>query len=166
MDITIKTTEPKDFDQVIKVISLAFKPIPYSNHDEDEIVNRLAQAGDLSVDLVAMAGDLVVGFVAASPVTIAGERCDWYGLGPVAVLPEYQRQGIGQQLIEKSLKDLVLMDAEGCVVVGEPAYYQRFGFKTSAMIYYPGTPEGYFMSLLFKQNSKKGVVRYHDAFYQ
>ncbi len=166
MDITIKTTEPKDFDQVIEVISLAFKTIPYSNHDEDEIVARLAAAGDLAVDLVAMAGDVVVGFIAASPVTIGGERCDWYGLGPVAVLPEYQRQGIGQQLIEKSLKDLIMMHAEGCVVVGEPAYYQRFGFKTSAMIYYPSTPDGYFLSLVFKQNNKRGVVRYHDAFYQ
>ena len=120
----------------------------------------------MSVSLVAEMDGKVVGHVAFSVVTINGEDKGWYGLGPVSVSPELQKQGIGSKLIREGLSLIREKGAKGCVLEGDPEYYQRFGFKTYPDLFYEGTPAPkYFMALPFYDEVPEGKVEFHQAFY-
>jgi predicted N-acetyltransferase YhbS len=106
----------------------------------------------------------VVGHVAISPIKISGDEMDWYGLGPVAVLPSYQRRGIGSALIMDALLALADCRAAGCVVLGDPAFYERFGFKANAALTLPGFSAQHFLVVAFADSIPGGVVSYHEAF--
>lgn len=147
------------------VVDAAFKDHPLSNHKESELVDALRDAGALSASLVAEdETGAVVGHVALSPVTIAGAHRDWYGLGPVAVLPDRQRRGVGRALIETALARLREAGAAGCVVVGEPDYYRRFGFERRHELRFEGATQEVFMALTFGPGAPEGTVDYHPAF--
>ena len=121
-------------------------------------------AGALTLSLVAVQDEALVGHVAFSPVTINDIEGDWYGLGPVSVWPERQRQGIGQALIRDGLHRLKVLRASGCVLLGNPNYYGRFGFEYDPDLFYRGAPSRYFQRLTFCGSSPKGEVRYHPSF--
>ncbi len=87
-----------DREQISQVTIAAFKTLPISNHTERFIVNALRNAGALTLSLVAEIDDRIVGHIAFSPVTISDGAKDWFGLGPISVLPELHRQGIGNRL--------------------------------------------------------------------
>ncbi len=112
------------------------------------------------MSLVAEKDGEIVGHVAFSPVEIHGQAVNWYGLGPVAVRPDKQRQGIGGRLIEAGLDQIKTRGAAGCVVLGA-----RFGFKADPALYFPGVPAEYFQRLDFGDDTRQGVVVYHSAFY-
>src|SRR5690606_39869862 len=78
---------------------------------------------------VAESDGEIIGHVAISPVRISDSADGWFGLGPISVLPEFQGQGVGSQLMKSALDELEARGAAGCVVLGEPGYYGRFGFK-------------------------------------
>src|SRR4030067_894759 len=88
------------------------------NHTEQFIISALRAANVLTVSLVAEIDGRVVGHIAFSPVTISDGSQNWYGLGPVSVLPEYQRQGIGKSLIQEGLSALKGLGGQGCALVG------------------------------------------------
>ena len=106
----------------------------------------------------------IVGHVAVSPVSISSGAVHWYGLGPVSVLPEMQGLGIGSRLITAALAQLQTLSAHGCVVLGEPEYYQRFGFKAEPSLVLADVPAEYFMALGFHDDVPCGNVAYHAAF--
>jgi putative acetyltransferase len=141
----------------------AFDGHPHSDGSEPRIINALRDAGALTLSLVAESDGQVVGHAAFSRVEWTGEG-DWFGLGPVSVAPDRQGQGVGRQLIEAGLADLRRRGARGCVVMGEPAYYSRFGFVQDPRLTYPGPPPEYFMALAFGPIEGAGDVRYHPAF--
>ncbi|WEK57040.1 MAG: N-acetyltransferase [Candidatus Brevundimonas phytovorans] len=141
----------------------AFDGHPHSDGSEPRIIEALRDAGALTLSLVAEVDGQVVGHAAFSPVEWPGQG-DWFGLGPVSVAPDSQNQGIGRQLIEAGLDDLRRRGARGCVVMGEPAYYGRFGFVQDPRLTYPGPPPDYFMALAFGAIEGSGEVRYHPAF--
>ena len=85
-------------------------------------------------------------------------------MGPVAVRPDRQRSGIGQALIRAGLERLRATGAQGCVVLGDPAYYVRFGFKSDPELRYGDAPAGYFQRLIFGGERSTGEVDYHPAF--
>ena len=87
-----------------------------------------------------------------------------YGLGPLAVRPERQGKGIGSQLVRDALAALDQQGASGCVVLGEPDYYGRFGFKAYPELTLPGAPQKYFQALSFTGSIPSGEVCYHSAF--
>lgn len=97
-------------------------------------------------------------------MTLSDGTTGWYGLGPVSVLPVFQGQGIGSQLIREVLSRLREMGAGGCVVLGDPRYYERFGFKAVPGLVLPGVPPEYFMALAFGAEVPQGCVAYHAAF--
>ena len=80
------------------------------------------------------------------------------------MLPEYQGQGIGRALIEASLDILRSRDARGCVLVGDPAFYRRFGFRRCSGVTWPGVPDEYVLSLPFSTEEPVGEIAYHPAF--
>jgi putative acetyltransferase len=162
----IRSETQNDIEAIEQITRAAFSGKPYSDQTEYLIVNRLRTAGELRLSLVAEADGRVVGHVAFSSVTINGEDKDWYGLGPISVLPELQKQGIGSQLIKNSLSLIREMGAKGCVLEGSPAYYNRFGFKSYPQLFYEGAPSPeYFMAIAFNEEIPNGKVEFHSSFY-
>lgn len=102
--------------------------------------------------------------MAFSPVTIDGQDRGWFGLGPVAVELKQQGIGIGSKLIRTGLARLRAAGANGCVVLGEPDYYRRFGFRADGRLIYPGPLPQYFQALAFGADVPSGIVAYHPAF--
>lgn len=162
--IYIRQETPADFAAIETVIRAAFKNAEYSNHTEQFIVKALRQAGQLSVALVAEQQGAIIGHIAISPVSISSGAKGWYGLGPIAVLPDYQCQGIGTQLMEQALAALREIGAAGCVLLGEPSYYARFCFKAEPSLVLPEVPAEYFQAILFNGALPEGEVSYHAAF--
>lgn len=164
MTVEIRAEAPGDVASIRAVTTAAFENAPFSNQTEAAIVDALRHEGALSLSLVATDAGELVGHVAFSPVLIDGQTGGWYGLGPVSVRPNRQRQGIGRSLIARGVEELRGRGAAGCVVFGEPAYYRRFGFLSDPDLSYPGAPAGYFQRLVFQGAPPAGEVRYHVAF--
>ncbi|MBK8816559.1 MAG: N-acetyltransferase [Methylococcaceae bacterium] len=160
----IRPETPADAGSISGVIERAFDVARFSSHTEQFIVESLRKTGDLSVSLVAEREQTIVGYVAFSQVAISDGSENWYGLGPIAVEPSLQGQGIGSALVEAGLAQLQTIGAAGCVVLGDPAYYHRFGFQSVSGLRYPGLPPEYFMARCFASDIPVGVVTYHAAF--
>jgi putative acetyltransferase len=88
----------------------------------------------------------------------------WYGLGPVSVLPRFQRQGVGRALIQEGLARLKALGAQGCCLVGHPGYYQQFGFRNTPELVLEGVPPEVFFALLFDGHVPRGTVTFHEGF--
>jgi putative acetyltransferase len=162
----IRPETPQDISVIEQITIAAFDGKWYSDQTEHLVVNRLREAGAMSVSLVAEIDGIVVGHVVFSVVNINGEDIGWYGLGPVSVLPKLQKQGIGSKLIREGLSIIREKGAKGCILEGDPNYYQRFGFKNYPDLVYEGTPDPkYFMALPFYDNVPNGKVEFHKAFY-
>lgn len=147
-----------------EVVRAAFADHPHSEQTEHHIVRALRAAGALTVSLVAEVDGRVAGHIAFSPVAIADGSPGWYGLGPVAVLPSLQGRGMGRDLIEHGLAALRARGAAGCVLLGEPALYGRFGFAHDPRLVLADVPQEYFLALPFGAARPAGEVRYHPAF--
>ncbi len=160
----IREETPDDIQAITDVTIAAFANHPISNQTEHYIVLALRNAGALSLSLVAEDAGRVLGHVAFSPITISDGATNWYGLGPVSVWPEMQRQGIGSCLIKHGLTMLKGRKAKGCSLVGEPDYYHRFGFRNYPELTHEGIPQQYFLCLPFTSEIPKGRVQYHEAF--
>ena len=161
----IRAEEPKDYTDITKVHKLAFCSAPHSEQTEHLIVLALREARALSLSFVAEQAGTIMGHTAFSPVEFSDGSCGWFGLGPVAVLPQFQRLGIGQAMIKNGLDTLQLLHASGCVVLGDPAYYSRFGFINRTDCLFADVPAQYFQVLAFGPHYAKGLVSYHKAFY-
>lgn len=161
---TIRPETPDDADVIEAVTVAAFREAPHTSHTEQHIVRGLREAGALAVSLVAECDGEVVGHVTASKVTLSDGTPEWYGLGPVSVLPAWQGRGIGSALMEACLARLRERGARGCVLVGEPGYYQRFGFRSLPGLILPGVPPEYFMALSWRDERPRGEVAFHPAF--
>lgn len=102
--------------------------LSFSTPAEADLVDALRAAGRLTFSLVALAGPEVVGHVAFSPVRLTGSDAG-VGLAPVAVLPAFRRRGVAAGLIREGLARCAASGSGFAVVLGEPAYYGRFGFR-------------------------------------
>lgn len=161
----IRPETPADASAIEAVTLAAFREAEHTNHTEQDIVRALREAGALAVSLVAEVDGAVVGHVAVSPVSIADGANGWFGLGPISVLPARQGSGIGASLMRAALEQLRAQGTAGCVVLGDPAYYNRFGFRAEPALVFPGVPAAYFQALPFRGVLPGGVVTYHPAFY-
>ncbi len=165
MDIQIREESARDAAQIHRVTEQAFLNALHTEHTEQFIVAALRSSGVLTISRVAEADDEIIGHVAISPVTISDSATGWFGLGPISVLPEFQSQGVGSKLMRSSLAALEAMGAAGCVVLGDPGYYGRFGFKVVNGLVFPGVPAEYFQALSFDGKFPRGEVTYHEAFF-
>jgi putative acetyltransferase len=163
-DVLIRNETERDVDAIAEVTAAAFQTLEISNHTEQYIIAALRSANALTVSLVAEADGRVVGHIAFSPVRISDGRPDWYGLGPVSVLPEYQRRGIGSALIREGLVRLKALGAGGCCLVGHPEYYRRFGFRNVPGLVCEGVPREVFFAMSFDGRVPQGAVEFHEVF--
>lgn len=164
MNITIRSERPGDSSAIHALTEAAFASEPHSSHAEQFIVKALRESGRLTLSLVAEGESNIVGHVAISPVSISSGASGWFGLGPISVCPQRQGQGIGSQLMHAVLEALKKLGGEGCIVLGDPNYYGRFGFKIRPALTFPGVPAEYFQALSFNGDFPNGEVRYHEAF--
>ena len=160
----IRPETSADHKAIQEINIAAFANHPYSHQIEHLIVEALRADGALTISLVAEIEGEVVGHIAFSPITINGEHLQWFALGPVAVLPPLQRKGIGTALVNEGLKSLRVLGAQGCVLVGNPAYYTRFGFRHNPALTLEGVPPDVFLCLSMTAHIPHGKVEHHAAF--
>jgi len=165
--LSIRQEMPRDVSAIHDLNVAAF-----AQSTEADIVDSLRGAGALRHSLVAVDGDEIVGHLAFSPVTITeGSRVvDALGLGPMAISPSRQRQGIGTRLVNFWLEQLAEDKDNLVVLVGHPDYYPRFGFrraKAFGIRWEHDVPEEAFMVLELRRGALdkiSGVVRFHPVF--
>ena len=182
--IIFRNETPGDACAIAEVTIAAFKTLEISNHTEQFIIEALRRAGTLTLSLVAEMGGTettgretdgpemggrvmdgrVVGHIAFSPVTMSDGTPSWYGLGPVSVLPQHQRKGIGKALILEGLSRLKGMGARGCCLVGHPDYYSKLGFKNVPRLVHEGVPPEVFFVMSFDGHLPQGTVAFHEGF--
>lgn len=127
------------------------------------MVRALRAAGDLTLSLVAEDEGEIVGHVAFSPATVDGRHDGWFGLGPVSVHPDRQRQGIGKLLIEHGLDLLRDAGANGCALIGNPAIYSRLGFESDGLLTYRGLPVRDVQRIVLAGAAPRGELRFATA---
>jgi putative acetyltransferase len=162
--IVIRPETPADVAAITEVTVAAFATLEISQHTEQFVIEALRKAGALTLSLVAELEGRVVGHIAFSPVSVSDGSTGWFSLGPVSVLPEFQRQGIGKALIREGLARLQAFGAKGCCLVGHPEYYLQFGFTNPAGLAHEGVPPEVFFTLSFDGRVAQGMAMFHEAF--
>jgi putative acetyltransferase len=167
---TVRSETPEDVSEIRRVNELAF-----GTPAEANLVETLRDGGNAVLSLVAVEDNRVVGHLLLSPVTIgSGEPVDEtfsaLGLGPLAVLPEHQRLGIGSLLIESALNTSRKAGHDCVVLVGHAEYYPRFGFVPASRFGLQcqyDVPDEVFMAMELREGTltgHKGIVRYQPEF--
>ncbi len=164
MKPVIRQASPTDSAAIHAVTTAAFLSAPHTAHTEQFVVDALRKAGALTISLVAEQAGEIAAHVAVSPVSLSDGSTGWFGLGPISVKPELQGKGIGSLLMQAALRLLRERGAAGCVLVGDPSYYSRFGFKPEPSLTLPDVPPQYFQALPFGPSLPRGVVTFHEAF--
>lgn len=158
-DVVIRRETPADYHAVADLLENAF-PGP----DEARLVERLRADGDLVIALVAEHADEIVGFIAFSPM-VAPFRA--IGLAPVAVCAEQRRRGIADRLIRIAIDQARAEGWDAAFVLGEPAYYHRFGFRPAYAARFDCIYAGpHLMAMPFGADmpSHTGTIAYAPAF--
>lgn len=164
LNLMLRNEQDQDVDSIFKLTESAFKNAEHTDHTEQFIVNALRKMQQLTLSMVAEHDQQIIGHVAISPVEISSGASDWYGLGPISVAPEYQQQGVGSALMRTVLEQLKQLGAAGCVVLGDPTYYSKFGFNVIPNLTLANVPAEYFQALSFDQTFPQGEVKYSPAF--
>lgn len=154
-----------DVGKIRTLTELAFRGKPYAGGDEQDVVDRLRSCQALTLSLVAIEQDELVGQITFSPATVADASQPWFALGPVSVAPDHQGKGIGALLIEQGLAQIVKLGALGCILTGNPDYYQRFGFELAPANAPTNEPAEFFMLKLLGGSKPAGRFAFHSAFY-
>jgi putative acetyltransferase len=162
--VIVRSETDRDLDGIGEVNLVAFQGHPYSRQTEHRIVEALRAADALELSLVAESDGEVVGHIAFSAADIGGSSTGWFLLGPVAVRPARQGEGIGRALVETGLHALRSRGACGCVLVGDPAFYGRFGFRQYSGVTLHGVPDENVLCLWLSGEWPTGEVAYHPAF--
>jgi putative acetyltransferase len=160
----IRDERSGDAQTIYDITKAAFETMPYSAGDEQDLIDALRADGALAVSLVAERDTEIVGHIAFSRVKINGQPSKWFDLGPVSVKPDLQSLGIGGALIRDGIKRIEAMGADGCVLLGYPSYYGRFGFTHDPDLTYNGEANLNFQQLTIRGKTPKGDVSYHPAF--
>jgi putative acetyltransferase len=160
--VTIRAERPTDRTALRRVLLSAFPTA-----QEADLVDRLRRNGRLTISLIAESSGEMVGQVAFSAVTIGGRPADGVGLAPLAVRPEWQRHGIGAQLVRAGVAACERASVGFIVLLGEPQYYRRFGFITASDMGLSneyGADDAFMVLELTPRSAKPGGVRYAPEF--
>lgn len=160
----IRDEDADDAAAIEALTRAAFAQAEHADGTEHLIIRRLRAAGALTLSLVAADEAALLGHVAVSPVSLSDGRPGWHGLGPISVRPSRQGRGIGAALMQAALARLRHQGAAGCVLLGDPAYYGRFGFTADPKLVLRGVPPAYFQALSLDGSRPRAQVTYHPAF--
>jgi putative acetyltransferase len=162
--IEVHPETAREVDEIRDINIDAFRDHPISQQTEHLIVEALRDSGALEVSLVAVSGGRAVGHIAFSKAAVGDSESGWFLLGPVAVLADLQGRGIGSALVESGLEELRARHASGCVLVGDPRFYSRFGFGTFPDLDYEGVPHEFVLGLPFTTAAPCGSIVANQAF--
>lgn len=172
-DKHLKFTIQEETEQDLQGIRLVHR-LAFQRDDEAEVVDRLRENCPVFISLVAKIGDKVIGHVLFTPARLIqnqGWSIEGLGLAPLAVLPEYQKQGVGTGLCVEGLTRAALSEFPFVVVLGDSAYYPRFGFKKASTFgircAYEDVPDEAFKIKILKpkiMTDVEGVVYYRQEF--
>lgn len=166
MSLVIRTESAADHAAIGDLTTSAFLTAAHASGTEAAIVRELRTAGALALSLVAVdpVSEEIVGHAGFSPVeTEMPGR--WFGLGPLSITPTRQRTGVGSALVRSGLAQLADMGAAGVVLVGDPAYYGRFGFAARPGLACEGVPDPYVQGLAFEEPQVWRSIAFHPAFF-
>lgn len=162
----IRTEAPADILAIDRLLKSTFE-----TEAEANLVMKLRENGRRTLSLVACNDEgEVVGYVLFSPVTIEGQDLNWQGLAPLAVEESHRNQGLAAELVKEGLSSLLEFGYPACVVLGDPAYYGRFGFVDSAkhqMHCSWDVPQGAFQVLPLVEGEfqqRTGLIEYSPEF--
>ncbi|MBO0662092.1 N-acetyltransferase [Jiella sp. MQZ9-1] len=163
--VRIRPETKGDIAAIRDLTQTAFGAAPHSDGTEAAIIDALRAAGALTLSLVAVDPQgQIVGHVAFSPAGLSSGAADCYALGPIAVWPERQGEGIGSALVVEGLAQLKAVDAKACVLVGDPGFYGRFGFASDPALTYRDLPAKYVQCLVIVPPASMGEITFHAAF--
>lgn len=162
--IAVRSERPGDEAAIHAVNEAAFRGHPHSEGREPFIVLALRTDGELALSLVAEAGSAIVGHAAYSEAVLSNGERGWFTLGPIAVLPEWQGEGIGRAMMEAGEAHWRQAGAKGLVVLGDPALYARFGFVQGSPLHIEGDLAAYFQVLAFTDTIPDASVTFPGAF--
>ncbi|MGG7142723.1 GNAT family N-acetyltransferase [Clostridium nigeriense] len=174
--IIIRKEETKDYEKVEKVIEESFKTAEFTDKDEHNLVRRLRKSAEFvkELSLIAEDNDRIVGHILLTKAFIKenNREFDTLALAPVAVLPDYQKRGIGKSLINKAIEKAIELGYKSIVVLGHENYYPKFGFKKASDYGIKApfeVPDEAYMILELIPNALNGVngtVEYSKAFFE
>lgn len=164
-NILIRPEQIDDYSIIKDQTRRAFAPMPFADENDQEITDGLRNAGALTLSLVATLENKVVGHVAVSSVTHESGAANWFGIGPISVAPDLQRQGIGKLLMRQALETMKAKGAAGMVLVGDTNYYPKFGFALAPAYCPEKEPPEHFM-LLAWSDIPQGRFAFHPVFYR
>lgn len=164
--ITYRLETEEDRQAIFAVEEAAFTDHPHGEGTEPLIVEQLRRDDDLILSLVAEDSETgeIVGHVAISPARLSDGSPGWLGLGPIAVIPSRQGQGIGSKLMEEACGRCRDLGAEGVMLVGDVGFYSRFGFVQDTPITMLGALNAYLQVLPFTDDIPEAVVKFAPAF--
>ena len=160
----IRREEAQDIEAIHALTERAFHGKPYSDGDEHDLITALRGAGALMLSLVVEDAGAIIGHVAISPAFAKEGSEGWYALGPIAVEPTRQRQGIGGRLIRDGMDRLIAMKARGCILIGDTNYYPRHGFVPRPDLAPDDQPAQHFMVRSLNGQAPETVVDFHPIF--
>lgn len=158
----IRDETASDIPAISRLVTEALRMLAQSTGTEARIVEKLRAEGALALSLVAEEGGEAIGYLAASPARV-GPQDNWSLIGPLVVLPSRHRQGIGTALMAEALRRL-RATSRGAALVGDPAYYGRFGFRAFPGLGVTGCPPEVVQALPFDGTAPRGEVIHHPAF--
>jgi len=168
MDILIRKEARKDYDDIFNLNKLAF-----GQEEESRLVNKIRNGNNFipELSLVAEKDGKIIGHILFSKIRISGSLIfESLALAPVAVAPEFQRKGVGSQLIEVGISKAKELGFESIIVLGHKDYYPRFGFQKASKwnIKCPfEAPDEAFMAMELSKDAlkdKSGTVIYPPEF--
>ncbi|EJN05221.1 N-acetyltransferase [Phyllobacterium sp. YR531] len=159
--IAIREVRPGDYSQVAKLVELAF-----GDRGEAELVSSLRDHNDVVLELVGLIADVPVGHILFSRVKVTGDHAsDAVALAPLAVLPDFQKQGVGSLLIKAAHQILADKAETLSFVLGDPAYYTKFGYDRQRAAGFESVYQGeYLQALAFADTPSAGTLHYSPAF--
>ena len=164
MDVLIRPERSEDHQAIHDVTQRAFARMPYADGNEQELISRLRDAGVLALSLVADHDGHIIGQVTITPAEAADGSLGWYALGPVAVEPAFKHQGIGSAMISSAIDWMKTQVAAGCILIGNPAYYGRFGFQPFPQLAPADQPAQFFQILPLGVAEPPCIIAFHPLF--
>jgi len=134
--LVIRKEKPEDYSTVIELTEKAFETMEFSDGKEGQLVEKLRKAATFipELSLIAEHNGQIIGHILFTPLKIENEnyKNDSLVLGPVSVLPEFQKQGIGGQLIVAGHQKALELGFHSAILIGHPEYYPRFGYQKAS----------------------------------
>ncbi|MEJ6404209.1 GNAT family N-acetyltransferase [Yoonia sp. 2307UL14-13] len=159
----IRPETPADITTIRQLTDVAFAPMPYADGNEGAALDQMRIDRDLTLSLVAEKDGEIIGHVAFSPAQISEAAGDWYGLGPISVRADRQKQGIGTKLAHEGLGQLKTRGAAGCVLIGRPAVYGPMGFISDGNLTHKNIDPAIVQYIILNDTAPKGEVTFAPA---